>query len=176
MSAPTVRTYPTAEVSYPVVGYGTVDTTKRALCSHDDPELWFPDQVTRDLEAIGICEVCPIREACLEFALDHNMVFGIWGGKTEEQRAELMKNRPAFVPELGADEEPPSPKKTSEVNGVSWNRWRERWTVSVNIKGKRHYGGDHITQEAAEAKARAMHAKFKTSPVRQRGGRGAKKD
>lgn len=148
------------------------DTEKRALCSHDDPELWFPNKTSRDLEAVRICGLCPIQESCLEFALDHDIEFGIWGGKTEDERAKLMADRPRS-PEQ-ADKESPLPGhgKRSEVNGVIWNRWRSHWVVNIRTKDdQRHYGGGHTDKEKAEAKARAMHRKLRTDPVRRRGGR-----
>jgi len=37
-------------------------------------------------EAKAICATCPVREECLEYALETNQDSGIWGGLDEEQR------------------------------------------------------------------------------------------
>jgi hypothetical protein len=43
-----------------------------ASCLGRDPEIWYPhttDQATA-IQAVMICSSCPVREACLEDALD----------------------------------------------------------------------------------------------------------
>lgn len=50
-------------------------------------------------EAAYICQgvfdgvQCPLIEACLEFAMTNNERYGVWGGMTPEERAELRKER-----------------------------------------------------------------------------------
>lgn len=41
--------------------------------------------------AMNICAECPVRDECLENAIAKNETFGIWGGKTEQQRDKLTK-------------------------------------------------------------------------------------
>lgn len=38
------------------------------------------------MEAKNICAACPVRNLCLEFALDHDEDFGVWGGLTPRER------------------------------------------------------------------------------------------
>lgn len=38
--------------------------------------------------AIAVCRACPVREECLDYALEHGEL-GMWGGTTERQRAAL---------------------------------------------------------------------------------------
>lgn len=40
-------------------------------------------------EAMDICRTCPVRRQCLDHAIMHGEVTGIWGGKTPEQRRHL---------------------------------------------------------------------------------------
>jgi hypothetical protein len=56
---------------------------------------FFPGRGDRALldAARAICEDCPVRERCLEYALETNSV-GIWGGLTEVER-QVMKGRRA---------------------------------------------------------------------------------
>jgi WhiB family redox-sensing transcriptional regulator len=44
-----------------------------------------------------ICARCQVRRECLEFALAHDQVYGIWGGTTPEdrQRERRRKRRAA---------------------------------------------------------------------------------
>jgi WhiB family redox-sensing transcriptional regulator len=36
--------------------------------------------------AKAVCAGCPVREACLEFALANDERWGVWGGTSERQR------------------------------------------------------------------------------------------
>jgi WhiB family redox-sensing transcriptional regulator len=61
-------------------------------------ETMFPEsdryRAPRDFsEALAICSECPVRHPCLNYALDHGEVHGVWGGKTETQRARLRTRR-----------------------------------------------------------------------------------
>jgi WhiB family transcriptional regulator, redox-sensing transcriptional regulator len=58
-----------------------------------DPELWFPangDRATAE-RAKAICRICPVRSACLEWALASNERTGIWGGTTPNERRALRR-------------------------------------------------------------------------------------
>lgn len=65
-----------------------------AACSGMDGEIWFPvvhtpgweDQLAR---AKKICAACPVRQECLEYALDTGQRAGVWGGLSEKERQEL---------------------------------------------------------------------------------------
>ena len=64
-----------------------------AACRAHDPELFFPvgtlgpmaDQIE---EAKQVCAGCPVRGACLRWALRERPE-GIWGATTEEERRSL---------------------------------------------------------------------------------------
>jgi WhiB family redox-sensing transcriptional regulator len=53
-------------------------------CRTTDPEIFFQDEVTAKL----ICRECPVRAACLDWALEHNET-GVWGATTELERYRL---------------------------------------------------------------------------------------
>ena len=42
-------------------------------------------------EAIAICNECPVKIDCLEYAINTNQDSGIWGGTTEEERKNLRR-------------------------------------------------------------------------------------
>jgi WhiB family transcriptional regulator, redox-sensing transcriptional regulator len=60
-------------------------------CLSADPDLFFPisakgageQQISR---AKVICAGCGVRRECLEFAMGHDLSYGIWGGATPEDR------------------------------------------------------------------------------------------
>lgn len=67
-----------------------------AACQDEDTDLFFPVGVTgpaipQIAEAKAICEGCPVREECLEFAITANQEFGVWGGTSEEERRILRR-------------------------------------------------------------------------------------
>ena len=64
------------------------DWREASVCAHADPDLFFPISSTgRALEQIAkaksTCTGCPVRQ---EFALEHDLMHGIWGGTTPEDR------------------------------------------------------------------------------------------
>ena len=36
-----------------------------------------------------VCQACPVRQECLDYALDENIGYGMWGGLTPEERVQL---------------------------------------------------------------------------------------
>ncbi|MBC2902169.1 WhiB family transcriptional regulator [Streptomyces cupreus] len=58
-----------------------------------DPELFFPepDEMDRIREAKALCVQCPVRNVCLDAALENGDSVGIRGGMTEEEREPLHK-------------------------------------------------------------------------------------
>jgi WhiB family redox-sensing transcriptional regulator len=63
----------------------------RALCAQTDPEAFFPEKGGSTREAKRICVSCPVRAECLEYALQHDERFGIWGGLSERERRRLKR-------------------------------------------------------------------------------------
>ena len=57
-----------------------------ALCAQVDPEVFFPDKGGSTKEAKRICQGCEVRSECLEYALEREERFGVWGGLSERER------------------------------------------------------------------------------------------
>lgn len=66
---------------------------EEALCAQVGGDEWFPDKGGSVRDAKRICMACPVREACLQYALDNVERFGIWGGKSERERRRLLPVR-----------------------------------------------------------------------------------
>lgn len=64
---------------------------EQALCAQTDPEAFFPEKGGSTREAKRICRACGVRDECLEYALEHDERFGIWGGLSERERRRLKK-------------------------------------------------------------------------------------
>jgi WhiB family redox-sensing transcriptional regulator len=81
-----------------VVDWDNDDWRTDAACRHTDPDLFFPigatgpalDQIAA---AKAVCQQCPSREPCLEFALTTNQECGVWGGASEDERRALRRAR-----------------------------------------------------------------------------------
>jgi WhiB family transcriptional regulator, redox-sensing transcriptional regulator len=65
----------------------------RAICVGEDPNLFFPSYGDPGIGARRVCAGCPVRLDCIEYAVDADE-FGIWGGLDQEQRRNLLHERP----------------------------------------------------------------------------------
>ncbi|MBN9240088.1 MAG: WhiB family transcriptional regulator [Leifsonia sp.] len=62
-----------------------------SLCAQTDPEAFFPEKGGSTRDAKKICGSCEVRARCLEYALENDERFGIWGGLSERERRKLRK-------------------------------------------------------------------------------------
>ena len=62
-----------------------------SLCAQTDPEAFFPEKGGSTRDAKKICGSCEVRSECLEYALQNDERFGIWGGLSERERRKLRK-------------------------------------------------------------------------------------
>lgn len=63
----------------------------RALCKETDPESFFPDKGGTTREAKQTCMACEVKADCLQYALENDIRWGIWGGVAERDRRKLKK-------------------------------------------------------------------------------------
>ncbi len=85
-----------------------------SLCRSEDPELFFPvgdagPALRQIAEAKAVCERCPVRSLCLDWALSHQEDAGVWGGRSEQERRVIRRrlarealNRTSPRPAAGA--------------------------------------------------------------------------
>ncbi len=63
-----------------------------AVCRDYDPEVWFPiNEATGSGPAKALCQTCPVRQRCLDWAVSTGQTAGVWGGLTTDERAELRR-------------------------------------------------------------------------------------
>ncbi len=70
---------------------GLMGWQERALCAQTDPEAFFPEKGGSTREAKKVCTGCEVRAECLEYALENDERFGIWGGLSERERRKLKR-------------------------------------------------------------------------------------
>jgi WhiB family transcriptional regulator, redox-sensing transcriptional regulator len=61
-----------------------------AACSGTDLEVFFPGRGETAGPARQVCAACPVRQACLDYAVTNRISHGIWGGLTERERRALL--------------------------------------------------------------------------------------
>lgn len=77
-----------------------IDWQERGACREHDNVLFFGEEGESELEkqaregrAKTVCRECPVIDPCLEFAMESNQKYGIWGGLTDKERASLKRRR-----------------------------------------------------------------------------------
>ena len=71
----------------------------KAKCADiEDKDLFFPDNRTQEAERLhqlkAICASCIHEKECLEYALEKQIIYGIWGGKSPAERdAVVVKDK-----------------------------------------------------------------------------------
>jgi WhiB family redox-sensing transcriptional regulator len=66
-----------------------------AACHGIDPDVFFPER--GDAEGMRaakvICAGCPVRAACLDYALENHEREGVWGGTAAKERRRIHHQR-----------------------------------------------------------------------------------
>lgn len=71
-----------------------------AECRLLEPDAFIPIHVEapgpkqrREERAKKVCAQCAVRAECLEFAIDTEQPDGVWGGKNEIERYDIIRKR-----------------------------------------------------------------------------------
>jgi WhiB family redox-sensing transcriptional regulator len=72
-----------------------MDTTWMAegKCKDLHPSIFFPSDGVGVEVARRICADCPVKEPCLEYALENRIDHGVWGGASERERRRIARRR-----------------------------------------------------------------------------------
>ena len=63
----------------------------RSECRGEDPAIFFPGTDDDPSRGLAICARCPVRQECLDYAIEARERYGIWGGTTERQRRRMVR-------------------------------------------------------------------------------------
>ena len=71
----------------------TLGTWKEAAaCKGEQSSVFYPETESGAAAAKAICARCPVSDLCLSVALRNGERHGVWGGKTERERARLRRS------------------------------------------------------------------------------------
>lgn len=62
-------------------------------CHVADPELWFAETPEGLEHAKSLCATCPLRQRCLEGALERREPWGVWGGEILDAGRVIARKR-----------------------------------------------------------------------------------
>ena len=66
---------------------------KRGACAGLDDDM-FPSSSDAEIDdAKAVCGNCTVIQQCRQWALDTREPFGVWGGMSEKERANLLRQR-----------------------------------------------------------------------------------
>jgi len=61
-----------------------------AACRGADLDVFFPGRGESAGPARQVCAGCPVRQACLDYAITNRIAYGVWGGLTGRERRALQ--------------------------------------------------------------------------------------
>lgn len=62
----------------------TQNWTADAVCARVDGDAWFPEKGETNTKA---------KAPCLQWALDHNIQYGVWGGTSRADRQKIQREQ-----------------------------------------------------------------------------------
>ena len=62
-----------------------------AACRGMDTDLFFPSADQQPAEAVEVCKGCPVIVQCGDYAEQHNLTDGVWGGRSAYERKQARK-------------------------------------------------------------------------------------
>lgn len=71
----------------------TIEWYKSARCAEIGGDEWYPEDSCLGNTAKKVCQECPVQVECLEYALVNNERYGIWGGRSPNERKKLLRQR-----------------------------------------------------------------------------------
>lgn len=73
----------------------------QARCAHvEDPDIFYPERGQSVRAARELCFKCPVRQQCLEFAVEERIDYGVWGGMSKRERKRWALQNGKEQPEL----------------------------------------------------------------------------
>jgi WhiB family redox-sensing transcriptional regulator len=144
----------------------------------DKADLFFSANADKRYEAKNLCFTCPVRAQCVKYALENKEIWGIWGGRDENEirrtlsvnadGQEVRRGRYPQCPYCGARTSRLHVKTIDLPNG---GRWKSAKVVECKVCGfewRSRSSANAVTAyfaEREEKAARAAKRKVKKSPT-----------
>lgn len=74
-----------------------------ARCRGAKSKEFFPSDGLGVGAAQRVCAECPVRVECLEYALEHRIEHGVWGGASERERRRILRRRRSLTMSAAAE-------------------------------------------------------------------------
>lgn len=65
---------------------------QHAACLGMDTDEFYGDRIAIK-RAKAVCDGCPVRQACLDYAVVSNVEYGVWGGKSAAELRRLRRSQ-----------------------------------------------------------------------------------
>lgn len=65
----------------------------QAACRGMSPDIFFVETGRPTSQAQAVCEKCSVQEQCLDYAVERNEQYGVWGGYTQRELRLLRHDR-----------------------------------------------------------------------------------
>lgn len=64
-----------------------------ASCREIEGDLWFAEGTNFLATKLAkkVCAACPVKDQCLQYALENRIEHGTWGGLTIQERRSLLR-------------------------------------------------------------------------------------
>lgn len=139
-------------------------------------EWFFSKEPKEKYAAKNMCFSCPVRKECLQWALEHRQIWGIWGGKDEiEMRRTLSvsyrgeETRRRRFPNCPYCTARPSKLETSSIEVPGGGRWTTArivtctacgfaWRSRTSVNAVEVYHQQHRDRAAKREKERILRA------------------
>lgn len=72
--------------------WGSDEWRTKAACKGVDPNEFFTTEEKRVRVMKQLCDSCPVKSECLQFALTNDIAWGIYGGMTPKERNRTFKH------------------------------------------------------------------------------------
>ncbi|HSX33305.1 MAG TPA: WhiB family transcriptional regulator [Candidatus Saccharimonadales bacterium] len=71
-----------------------LDWLTEGICKDEDPDLFFPigndgPALLQTAQAKAVCRRCPVKDECLQWALETGQDDGVWGALSKDERRRL---------------------------------------------------------------------------------------
>ena len=93
---------------------GLTDKPDDLPCRLVDPDLFFAESPADVEAAKALCLDCPVREVCLQGALERREPWGVWGGQLFVQGVVVPRKRPRGRPRKHPLPQPYAPAARAE--------------------------------------------------------------